>query len=86
MKTIYSYAIKTDGEKTYLTDNVTRSKLPLAGLYADGEKEPRYVASLLRDLAKYALEQAEIIEELEGIRPIPEREPFAEYRAEIVRV
>ena len=86
MKTIYSYAIKTDGEKTYLTDNLNRQKIPLAAIFADGEKEPRYAASLLRDLAKWAIEQAEIIEDMEGIRPVPKREPFAEYRAEIVRV
>lgn len=65
MTTLYQYAIKTDGIHTVLTEKGHR--IPIAGIGADAEADPLVAASLLRDLAKWAIEQAEIIEELEGI-------------------
>ena len=67
--TLYSYAVKTDGAFSYVT--------------GDALEKPMIAAGLLRDLAVWAIEQAEIIEELEtGARPA--REPFRPYRAELV--
>lgn len=84
MKTLYQYTIKTDGEKTVLTE--LGKKSPIAVDFRDAEQKPVVAAGLLRDLARWAIEQAEIIEELEGIRPMPQREPFGEYAAKIVEV
>lgn len=75
-KTIYQYAIKTDGQKTVLVDmakKATGKTLPIAVDYRDAEAAPAVTAGLLRDLAKYAIEMAEIIDELETGKPILER-------------
>lgn len=84
MKTLYQYTIKTDGEKTVLTER--GGKMPIVAVFADAENKPVLAAGLLRDLAKWAIEQAEIIEELEGVRPVPAREFGREYAAQIVEV
>lgn len=64
MKTIYSYFVVTDGMTTWLKDG--RRKIPFPEMKGDGEKEPAICAKLLRCLAKWAVEQAEIIEELDS--------------------
>lgn len=79
--TLYSYAVKTDGAFSYVTEPA--SKTPLVMVQGDALETPMLAAGLLRDLAAWAIEQAEIIEELEtGARPA--REPFRPYRAELV--
>jgi len=52
----------------------------------DAEQDQALCAQLLRDLAKWALEQAEIIEDMEGIKAMPQRRMDKTYRAEIVEV
>lgn len=88
-KTIYQFAIKSDGKTTYITEkDVYKNrigKFPSVVIYDDAIKEPMITASLLRDLAKICLERAEIIEELETGEPIPERELFGDYKAVLVR-
>lgn len=84
MKTLCQYTIKTGGGETVLTEY--KEKLPIVAVYDDAEKHPIVAAYLLRDLAKWAIEQAEIIEELETGKPIPERTPFGDYTAQIVEV
>lgn len=90
MKTLYQYAIKTGNGKTVLTDGPNNRKgrpyLPLVTAYQDAEEIPLVAADMLRYLAKWALEQAEIIEELETGQPIPDRVPFGNYAAKIVEV
>lgn len=67
MKAMYQYTIKTDGNKTVLIEkgDGRRHYFPIATVFDDAEKNPIIAAGLLRDLAKWAIEQAEIIEELE---------------------
>lgn len=90
MKTLYQYTIKAGEGKTVLTDGPAikkgRSLFPIAAVYQDANESPIVAASLLRDLAKWAIEQAEIIEELETGKPIPERNILGNYAAEIVEV
>lgn len=83
MTTLYQYTIKSDSEKTFLMGY--KNKLPISCIYAPIESDPAISADLLRELAKWAIEQAEIIEELEGHK-IPERKPFIKYKAELVEV
>lgn len=84
MKTLYQYTIKTGGGETCLTGY--KQKTPIAMIWDDAEKNPTIAADLLRGLAKWAIEQAEIIEELETGKPIPERKILDNYAAEIVEV
>lgn len=44
--------------------------------YRNANDKPIVAAGLLRDLAKWAIEQAEIIEDLEGTKKTLDREPF----------
>lgn len=79
IETLYQYTIKADGTSTYLQGY--KEKTPIVKDYRDARTNPLVAAYMLRDLAKWALEQAEIIEELETGKPIPERAPFGNYRA-----
>lgn len=84
MKTLYQYTIKTDGKETIVTE--LGGKTPLVMLCTDARNRPASAAGLLRDLAFYAIQQAERIEEKEGIKPRPRREFGREYAAQIVEV
>lgn len=88
-KTIYQFAIKSDGKTTYITEkDINKNKtekFPLVRIYDDAIKEPIITASLLRDLAKICIERAEIIEELEIGVPHPEREFMGNYKAVLVQ-
>lgn len=86
MKTLYQYAIKTGNGRTVLVDNGGNGKLPIVCIYDDAENNPIIAANILRDLAKRAIEQAEIIEELETGKPIPKRKFCGNYVAQIVEV
>ncbi len=81
---LYQYTIKTNGLSTILKGY--KEKMPIVTTYENAADRPIVAAALLRDLAKWAIGQAEIIEELETGKPMPERELDIEYRAEIVPV
>lgn len=84
IKELYKYSIKTDGVTSYIQEKGVKE--PCVLVKGDAEQNPVLCAELLRDLAKWALEQAEIIEDLEGIRQQPRRSMNKRYRAEIVEV
>lgn len=81
MTTLYQYIIKAGNGKTVLTGK--GSRIPISAVMDDAEARPIVAASVLRDLAKWAIEQAEIIEELEG-NAAPKRKPFRPYKAALV--
>jgi hypothetical protein len=84
IKELYGYSIKTDGRESYIKER--GQKTPIVLVQGDAEKDQALCAELLRDLAKWALEQAEIIEDMEGIKAAPKRYLDKTYRAEIVSV
>lgn len=82
MTTLYQYTVKAGNGKTILTGK--GSMIPISAVMDDAETRPIVAASVLRDLAKWAIEQAEIIEELEG-NATPKREPFRPHKAALVK-
>lgn len=84
MKTLYQYTIKTGGGETHLTG--WKEKMPIVVACEDAQDQPIVAAGLLRDLAKWAIEQAEIIEETETGKSIQQRFFGGNYAAQIVEV
>ncbi len=84
-KELYRFSIKTDGETSCIKECSQKEVLAVLA-QGDAEHDQALCAQLLRDLAKWALEQAEIIEDMEGINPMPQRRLDKTYRAEIVEV
>lgn len=50
MKTLYKFSIKTGNGETFLSDDLDKRRLPIAGYCEDAEQNPEITASLLRDL------------------------------------
>lgn len=73
---LYQYTIYTDGEKSYCCEKGFRT--PICQIVGDAEQKPQLSAKLLRKLAVWANEQAEIIDELEN-----SEQRHAEYMAAI---
>lgn len=73
MEILHQYTIKADCEKTVLVEKGDKKRhyAPIAAVYDDGRENPLIVAGLLRDLAKWAIEQAEIIEDFEESKNKP---------------
>ena len=82
-KIIRAYSIRTNGETSYIMES--GDKTPVVLCTGNADLEPAISAGLLRDLAMWAIQQAEEIEARAGSH-IPSREPFGKYRAEIVTV
>lgn len=82
IKELYRYSIKTDGSESYIKEG--GQKTPVVLVQGDAEQDQALCAELLRELAKWALEQAEIIEDMEGIQAAPKRRLDRTYCAEIV--
>ncbi len=63
-KILYQYTIKTDGTQAFLIEKGFR--IPIWALDGDAESQPKIAAELLRRLATWANEQADIIDEMES--------------------
>lgn len=61
-----------------------KNNLPISFAFCDGDKEPIHCAGFLRDLAKWELEQAEIIEDMEGVKKKHDREPLDDVVAALI--
>jgi len=77
MKTLYQYSVKVDGQKTLLLEYIGSGKRLniISCVYDNAENSPLVAAGLLRDLAEWASEQADIIEELDAGVQVLERNP-----------
>lgn len=85
MKILYQYTVKIlNNGKTVLVEGPKGTRLKEIGQSAD--EQPQIAADLLRDLAKAALEQAEIVEGLDAGVPAPGRDLNCRYRAELVAI
>lgn len=84
IRELYRFSIKTDGRNSYIKSS--GCKTPVVLTQGDAESDTAILVELLRDLAKWALEEAETIEDLAGIKAMPQRSLDKTYIAEIVEV
>lgn len=84
--TLYDYQIRVNKDgTTELVEKVDSKKFKMiVRTYENANDKPVVAACLLRDLAKWAIEQAEIIEDMEGIKKTPDREPFSDTLAVLI--
>lgn len=83
---LYDYhIIVNNDDTTELVERIGSKKVKtIVRAYGNANDKPIVAATLLRDLAKWAIEQAEIIEDLEGIKKTPERKPFSDTMAVLI--